>query len=391
MPPSAAIFRGMKRPIISSLASILLFLAVPLAAQAQRVVATGLRTPHKLVLTPGGNFLVSEPTTEINSGRVSFVSRSGVRRSLFEGLPGGVDDVGGPAGPSAMALRGRTFYLAFGGGDAGRMGPEPGRPIHNPEGLSSPIWSSVLKIEFNLDVDAVGGTFVITPALQQTLANGYAVDVEDGAGGSARVLSLADIPNSIPDPVTIYRFANPWGLALSDDGETLFLTDASFNALLRIDTTTGRMQRTASFPPLPNVAPIGPPFVDSVPTSVRTYGNSLLISFLTGFPFARGYARVLEVNPVSGETTPFIFGLTSAVDVAWRPRSGQRPQFFALEFSQNQIAQPRVPGRLLRYDSPAPTVMSDTLVTPVSMAIDEAANSVFVLELATGRILELEL
>lgn len=77
--------------------------------------------------------------------------------------------------------------------------------------------------------------------------------------------------------------------------------------------------------------------------------------------------------------------------MAWRPRAGQRPQFFVLEFSQNQSAQPPPPGRLLRYDSPTGTVVSDTLVTPVSMAVDDGANVVFVLELATGRIIEFAL
>jgi hypothetical protein len=33
--------------------------------------------------------------------------------------------------------------------------------------------------------------------------------------------------------------------------------------------------------------------------------------------------------------------------------------------------------------------MANTLVTPVSMVIDDETNVVFVLELATGRILEL--
>jgi hypothetical protein len=115
-----------------------------------------------------------------------------------------------------------------------------------------------------------------------------------------------------------------------------------------------------------------------------------LVSFLTGFPFTPGYARVLAVNPTSGATSPFIFGLSSAVDVAWRPRPSGNPQFFVLEFSQNQSAQPPAPGRLLRYDTPSGTVVA-TLVTPVSMAVDDAQDLIFVLELATGRILEIAL
>jgi hypothetical protein len=289
-----------------------------------------------------------------------------------------------------MALRGRTLYVALSAGETERRGTQPGTAIHNPEGLSSPIWSSILKVEFNLDVDALGGTFAITPAHQQTLANYGEVDVDDGAGGSAHISMLVDLPNSIPDQVTVYRFSNPWGLALSPDGQTLYVNDASLNALLLVDTTTGRWRRVAWFPPLPNVGAIGPPVVDAVPTSVRIYGGQLLVSFLTGFPFTPGYARVLAVNPTSGATSPFIFGLSSAVDVAWRPRPSGSPQFFVLEFSQNQSAQPPAPGRLLRYDTPSGTVVA-TLVTPVSMAVDDAQDLIFVLELATGRILEIAL
>ena len=61
-----------------------------------------------------------------------------------------------------------------------------------------------------------------------------------------------------------------------------------------------------------------------------------------------------------------------------------------LEFSGNQTAQPPAPGRLLRYDSPNGTVLNSTLMAPVSMALDEADNALFVLEL-TGRILRIPL
>jgi hypothetical protein len=199
---------------------------------------------------------------------------------------------------------------------------------------------------------------------------------------------LVDFPDSIPDRNTIYRFSNPWGLALSPDGKWLYVTDASQDALVRVDTETGRWRRLVRFPPLPNVAPIGPPVVDAVPTSVRIYGNQVLVSFLTGFPFARNYARVLAVNPEARTTEPFIFELTSAVDVLWRPRPGDRPQFFVLEFSQNQTAQPPAPGRLLRYDTPVGQVALDDLRAPVSLAFDPSTEDLFILEL-TGRILRL--
>ncbi len=121
--------------------------------------------------------------------------------------------------------------------------------------------------------------------------------------------------------------------------------------------------------------------VDAVPTSVRVYGDQLLVSFLTGFPFTPGAARILLVDPQAGTADPFIVGLTSATDV-----SARNGRFYVLEFSQNQIATPPGAGLLVRYDSPAPTVVTDQLQAAVSMVEDPSTGEIFVLEL-TGRLL----
>ncbi len=355
-----------------------------LLGQAE-VVITGLQGPQKIIITPRGNFLVTETSIQTNSGRVSFVSRAGVRRSLFEGMPSGAEVTGGSGGPTALALRERTLYIAMGGGDTERR-PPTGATIHNPAGASSPIFCSILEVRFSADVDTLAGTFRFTPALQQSLADGESVDLDDGAGSRARVSLLVDFPDSVPEGAG-YRFGNPWGLALTPDGNTLWVTDGSMNTLNRVNTATGRWQRQVRFPQLPNVGPFGPPMIDAVPTSLRLYGDQILVSFLTGVPFTSGYARVLAVNPETKVMEPFIFNLTSAVDVFWRDRPGQRPQFFALEFSVAQLATPPGPGRLLRYDSPAPQVVLNDLRAPVSLAFDPATEDLFILELS-GRILK---
>src|SRR5262249_6161258 len=148
----------------------------------------------------------------------------------------------------------------------------------------------------------------------------------------------------------------------------------------------GRWVRMMLFPPQPNPTPVGPPVVDAVPTSVRIFGGQLLVSFLTGFPFTPGNGRVLVVNPSDRSVNPFIGGLTSVTDVLYRDRPGQRAQFFALEFSTNQSANPAPPGRLLRFDTPAAEVVASDLRAPVSLAWDESSKSLYVLELS-GRIL----
>jgi hypothetical protein len=168
-----------------------------------------------------------------------------------------------------MALHERTLYVALGPGDSERRGQTPGTSIHNPAGSSSPIYASILAVRFNLDLDAIGGPFPLTTAHQRTLTDGGEVEIGDNKGGTARISLLTRFPISEPSPNVIYRFSNPWGMALTEDGATLWVTDASMDALVRVDTATGRWRRIARFPPLPNPGPVGPPVLDAVPTSVR--------------------------------------------------------------------------------------------------------------------------
>ena len=65
-----------------SLSMVLAFSAV-VAGQQISVFATGLKTPTKVRLTPGGNLLVAEGGTGPNTGRLSILARNGARRALI--------------------------------------------------------------------------------------------------------------------------------------------------------------------------------------------------------------------------------------------------------------------------------------------------------------------
>jgi hypothetical protein len=369
-------------------------LATVLAATAAwcqpEVVVAGLQTPHKMILTAGGNLLVSEPSMTANAGRVSYVTRGGTRRSLFEGLPSGIEvTLAGGSGPNAMALRERTLYLAIGLGDSERRAAAP-RLTHNPEGVASPLFGTIIEIRFSQDVDTIGGTFRLTPQQHFPLHDGEEIELSDGSGATATLSVLTRFPIAEPAAGTIYRFSNPWGLALTEDGRGLYVSDASVNSVARVDTSTGRWRRLVRFPPYPNPTPVGPPILDSVPTSVRVYGDQLLVSFLSGFPFVPGNARVLAVNPDAATIEPFIFGLTSVTDVLWRTRSDGQSEFYVTEFSQNQGATLPPPGRLLRFDSSGRHVVIPVLITPVSLAYDESTRDLFILELR-GQVQRLRL
>lgn len=361
---------------------LLLSLTVATAAAQTEVVATGLQAPQRLVLTAAGNFLVAEP------GRIAYVTGSGTIRSLVEGLPFAIDDFGDQSGATGLALHERTLYVAIGGGDAGVNGPN-GEAMHNPKGVSSPLFASILRFKFGGNVDQLTGTFRLTEAHRRALAIGDEVDLNDGAGGRLTADVLTFFPIAQPDG-RLYRFSNPWGLAASSDGSTLWMSDASQESVYRIDATSGRWQRVVRFDSLQNPTTLGPRRIDTVPTSVRVYNDQLLVTFLTGYPFLQGAARVALVDPKSRTEGTLIAGLSVITDVVWRERQGKGPQFFVIEFSTD-MANPAAPGRLLRIDdTPAPTVMAADLRSPVGLAYSAAAQELYVLELG-GRILKISL
>src|ERR1044072_8906472 len=116
--------------------------------------ATNLRAPLSSALTNQGNILISETgNTTLRSGRISILDQLGNRRTLLDGIPSAINDVNEPAGPAGIFMRGRTLYVAIGTGDVGRPGPAPGSTMVNPNPISSPIFSSVLGLQFSANTE----------------------------------------------------------------------------------------------------------------------------------------------------------------------------------------------------------------------------------------------
>jgi hypothetical protein len=71
-------------------------IAVPTEAPAQvcpgTTVTTGLRIPLGIAQSELGNLIVSETGTAVrHSGRISFLSPDGTRRTFIDGLPSGAE------------------------------------------------------------------------------------------------------------------------------------------------------------------------------------------------------------------------------------------------------------------------------------------------------------
>ena len=352
------------------------------------VFTSGLKAPVKIIVSAKGNLLVAEAGNGPNTGRISIVDGSGNRRTLIDGLPSGLAPPNfDPSGPSGLAQRGRTLYVTIGTGDATLPGPVPATEMPNPN-PSSPFLSSVLSLRLSPQAEETTQGFTLTPADQANLQTRGFSKLEDGAGNQLTLELVINFRNFTFEPRPNFagnvRASNLFGLA--SNGKKLFVVDASQNQVWEVDSDTGESRIAATFGPIANPTPIGPPFIDFVPDNVRLIGKSLLVPFLTGFPFPQGGAGIRKIRLVNGANEPFISGLTSAIDVLPVEVSKDQFQFYTLEFSTNQVMG--APGRLSLFDRAdgSPTVLVNNLATPTSLARDPATGDLFVTETFSGRI-----
>ena len=376
---------------ITALLTFLLMLTLTGAdalAQATAVFSGGLKAPTRIIITPRGTLVVSEIGTGNNDGRISVIDQSGNRQTLVDGLPSAVN-AEGTSGPTGLALRGRTLYVTIGEGDAVQPGPVPGTQRPNLE-PSSPLFSSVLAIRFDSSIENAGTDFTLTAADFADLENGVRLKAKNSQGRRLAIDVIVDFRNFEDEPRPDFpgnvRNSNPYGVAI--DGDTLYVVNAGLNLLREVDIATGESRVVARFAPKPNPLPFGPPVVEAVPDSVRVFGKQILVTLLTGFPFAPGISEVRKINRANDSQTTFIGGLTSAIDVLpVRGPKGEN-QFYTLEFSTNLLAN--APGRLQFFASAdaAPVVIVGNLISPSSMARDEQTGSLFITEIFTGRVIK---
>jgi hypothetical protein len=284
----------------------------------------------------------------------------------------------------------------------------------------------VLRARFDPVPDSIREGFELTPAHLRSLADGLEVTLENESGEHVELLLLADFRDLQPDPVTTVREANPFAAAVAgsltqadlvelgfadlslrdanflaslfpesplgqrlEERSTVYVVDASMNTINQLDAATGRWSVLVRFPPVQNplFPNLGGPVTDAVPTGIRVREDGdLLVSFLTGFPFATGVASVKLVDAETGAVTPFISGLTTVTDVL---QIGDAT--YVLEFSTSFLT--RAPGRILHFSSPSatPTVIAGGLVGAAGLAYEPFRNELLVSEAFTGRIVRVPL
>jgi hypothetical protein len=244
--------------------------------------------------------------------------------------------------------------------------------------------------------------FTLTPADQQTLANGERVQKSNGGGDQISIRLIANFPNFFPEPSPEVpgnvRGSNPFDLVVvesrhdndhdndrhdRDDHRTpdrIYVSDGGRNLVWKVNPESGAFSILAVFPQVANPL-FGPPFIDAVPTGIAYSHGRLLVTLFRGFPFPPGTSVVAEVSLLTGNPTPLISGLKSAIDVL-PLRSRHDIDHLVL---QHASVGPFFdsPGLLLRFETPAgpPDVVANCLTLPTSMTLDRRNGTIYVTEL----------
>ena len=296
------------------MAALTVLLAGSQASAQCLELISGLRQPLGTALTNQGNLLVSENgTIPPDSGRISLVDPSGNRRTLLDGLPSAISDVGEPSGPHGIFMRGRTLYVAIGTGDVGRPGPFPGTTIPNPDPISSPIFSSFWPFTSAPTARRKPADLPLHWPTSRRSRVARRSRSSNGGSDKLTIRMVADFPDYVPSPLPFFadnvQLSNPFGLVQA--GDHLYVTDGGRNLVWQVDRSNGSFSTLAVFPPIPNplFPTFGGPLLQAVPTGIAYSGGQLLVTLFRGFPFPPGTSTVQQVDPLNGGQTAFITGL----------------------------------------------------------------------------------
>lgn len=126
--------------------------------------------------------------------------------------------------------------------------------------------------------------------------------------------------------------SHPYGMTAGPDG-LLYVADAGSNTLVQVDVVSQTAKVIAVFDgipgPLPNPYRGGALESDPVPTGV-TFGpdGRIYVSLLPGFPFLPGSAKIVVVDPVTGDAEDYATDLTMLTDL----RTGPDGEMYAVRF-----------------------------------------------------------
>lgn len=410
------------RPSLSRLGALAAWAGALLlagAAVAQEPIGSGFASPTGMGTTYSGHLLVPQGGTGNDDGSVELLTSWGQRFPLVAGLPSAVPPEDGVSGPNAVIANLSTMYVLIGEGDA--MGPSiPPTQFPNADGVSSPIFSSLLEMHFDPVPDGIREGFTLTSEDIGVLADGYTVHLVNATGEQVWIRVLSDFRDVVPDPIVSVRQSNPFALQwvgglLPEDYEEfalpgatpsgldfyamlrpetpigrrlrersmIYVVDSGMNALRAVNAHDGRSRIVARFPPVPNPAfpVLGGPVADAVPFGLEERDGKILVSLFTGFPFNAGVSSIVEYDPATGDVSTVLDGLTLAGEIL-----AMGDDLYVVEFSADLLTG--APGRLLRFSagSSEPETVASPLIGPVGLAPAGSQGDLFVSEIFTGLV-----
>lgn len=342
-----------KAVIAASLVFVLTLALLPAAgiSSAQEggtPVATGLNSPMGVLVAPDGSVWV------IDSGMGGDAEVPGVDTATGEPIVAKLGDTAqivqvDPSGKQSVAVNLPSILQGMEATGGARLA----------------LLDDTLYATSGFWIESAGADAAPNMAIIAKIENGQV----------SEVANLWDLETS-QNPGGFIKEAHPYGLAAGPDGN-LWVTDAGANDLLKIDPATGAVEVVAVFDgvpsPLPNDARGGAMESDPVPTGIAfgADGNAY-VSFLPGFPFLPGSAKVVKVTP-AGQVSDYATGLTMVTDL----RAGPDGNMYAVQVGQFTEQGP-VPnsGAIIRVKAgDASEVVMSGLSFPTSIDFNAAGDA----------------
>jgi hypothetical protein len=299
-------------------------------------LANGLLAPLGMDVDAAGRVFVAEAGTGKNDSRISIISNgkvlpaiTGFDSRIFQGEVAGVGHI---------LFADGMLYITHDNGKLYKAN------LNNYKTGDAPLSAANIPSE---DV----GAFVKT----QTLIAGVVTDNPD-------------------------KDSHPYHMVIGPGGD-LFITDAAANVIVRRNKTTGALSVFANIPGIKNPTPVGPPFIQSVPTGIVYDGTNLLVSGLMGFPFPAGAAQVYQVTP-AGVVSVYKAGFNSLTGLDLN--NGMVVMEYGTFGQTGWVANS---GRLVRVGTPTNTVLTSGLNLPTALK-KITANSYFVVSLGDASLLK---
>lgn len=301
-------------------------------------LATGLLTPISVETDASGRVFVAEQGTGQNDGMVSEITQDGKKHPITTNIVSQTIMQGELDAVDHLLVVGKILYIL------------------SPKGL------------YQIDLST------------------YKTDVTPAIPASSLT------PQDIRSFVIAYPFKNdtgeshPYNMTLGPDG-ALYITDAAANAIIR-RSATGDLSVVTEVPGIANTNPAGPPpgppFIQSVPTSITYDGRQFLISTLLGFPFPAGKAIVYQMS-LAGTLTIYQQTFNSLVDIEndgnGSPLVLEFAVFGPMGFAPNT-------GRLLRANGTTSTVLLDKLNLPTDLKIQDA-HTAYITSMGSSALLKI--